>query len=148
MGKRLWKVPQNFTSGPNLLGIQSNVVGVGQHLLENQACLLETTCTRQGLDQPESTDAKGSFLAPKAIVCCQQRVVAIDVRVVRQLLLDTIDGLQYTRIIRAYKTGEHHQQCAGIDCLTPIVLDKAAPLLVPALFHDFLVDLCTDGFPS
>src|SRR6266851_1064715 len=141
MGKRLGEVPQGFTGRPDLLRIQSHVVRVGQHLLQYQASLLQTACTCQRLDQPEATDAKCSLLASKPIVCCQLRVVAIDMGVAGQLLLNTIYRLQHARIIRAGKPGERHEQGTGIDRLTPIVLHKTAHLLVPALFHDFLVDL-------
>src|SRR5207237_1296435 len=83
----------------------------------------------------------------KPVVCRRLGVVARDKRVAGQLLLNTLNCAQDTRIIWTGKPGEHHQQRTSVDGLTSIVLDKTAYLLVPALLHDFLVDLRAAGFP-
>src|SRR5258708_20886867 len=126
MGKRLGEVPQGFTGRPDLLRIQSHVVRVGQHLLQYQASLLQTACTRQGLDQPEATDAKRPLLASKPIICCQLRVVAIDMGVAAQLLLNTIYSLQHACITPACKSREVDEQATAITRPTPAALTLTA----------------------
>src|SRR5262249_38699119 len=53
--ERLREVAQRLARRSCLLGVQPQVVGVGKHLLENEARLLHPTCARQRLDQPECT---------------------------------------------------------------------------------------------
>ena len=39
--KRLWKVPEAFAVMAGLFGVESEVIGIAQHLLERQSCLID-----------------------------------------------------------------------------------------------------------
>src|SRR5688572_17389126 len=59
VGERLWEVPQRLAVWTRLLRIQPQVVGVAEHLLEQQPCLLQPPPVGppgagQRLDQPEA----------------------------------------------------------------------------------------------
>src|SRR5205807_1184066 len=59
----LRKVAQRLARRPDLLGVQAQVVGVGEHLLEDVASLVEPTGTGQGIHIPERADGEGPLRA-------------------------------------------------------------------------------------
>src|SRR3954470_2307471 len=63
----LGEVAELLAGRPDLLGVQAEVVGVGLHLLERQAGVVEPAGAREGLDVPERADREGALVAPQAV---------------------------------------------------------------------------------
>ena len=63
--KACGKLPELLAGEPDLLGVQAQVVGVGEHLLEGQPRLLEPAGAGQRVDVPEGADREGP-LGPAA----------------------------------------------------------------------------------
>src|SRR5215212_5235648 len=58
VGEGLGEVAQGLASTPELLGIELQMVGVGEHLLQGEARLLEASGLREALHEPERAEAK------------------------------------------------------------------------------------------
>src|SRR5947209_7826188 len=76
MSKSLRVVPQCFTRWTDLFSIKTNMIAIGEQFLQHQASLVDTTCAGQILSEPETTCAKGSFLASQTIVRCHIWIIA------------------------------------------------------------------------
>src|SRR5215204_3610071 len=63
----LREVAQGLTARPDLLRIKPQVVGVGEHLLEDEPGLLDPSCTGEGFDKPERAQAEGALFSHKAV---------------------------------------------------------------------------------
>src|SRR5215216_2889644 len=61
VGERLGEVAQLLPGLADLLGVQAQVVGVGEHLLEDQPGLLQASRTGQRIHIPEGTDREGAL---------------------------------------------------------------------------------------
>src|SRR5215469_18467284 len=107
--KGLRKVPQRLAGRSDLLCVQAEMVGVGQHLLEILSGFLDPSRPRQGFDIPETTDAKRPLSPFEPVVCCLLDAIAIDMRPMRQLLLNAIKRLEHTRIGRSHQAGQREQ---------------------------------------
>src|SRR5215470_9992341 len=82
MCERLWEVSKRFSAGTGLLRIESQMIRVGEHFLEDQARVLESrsissSCASQRLNQPKRTDVEGAFVAGHAVLN-ELEVVSID----------------------------------------------------------------------
>src|SRR5262249_395771 len=75
--ERLREVAQRLARRSRLLGVQSQVVGVGKHLLENEARLLHPACARQRLDQPECTHIERPLAASQPVAGASTNLVAM-----------------------------------------------------------------------
>ena len=49
----LGEVAKGLTARPDLLRVETQVVGVGEHLLQNKAGLPQPTSLREAFDEPE-----------------------------------------------------------------------------------------------
>src|SRR5438132_5799881 len=140
VGKGLREVPLRLPGRTDLLGIQPQVVGIGKHLLEILSGLLDASRPRQGLDIPETADAESPFRAFEPIVGGLIHAIAVDMRVMRQFLLNAIQRLEHARVSWGREAGQRDQQRAGVNGVAAIILHEALLLLAPALVHDLLVD--------
>src|SRR5829696_962093 len=61
MGEGLREVADLLTDGVDLLGVEAEVVGVGQHLREGQPCVVEPPGTSQGVDVQEGAERERPF---------------------------------------------------------------------------------------
>src|SRR3989337_1589466 len=61
MRKRLWEVPECLAACAQLLGVESQVVSVSEHLLENEACFFDSARACESLNQPEGTHVERAF---------------------------------------------------------------------------------------
>src|SRR4051794_2322560 len=61
MAERLREVTDLLPRRPDLLGVKTKVVGVGQHLLESQSRVVQATGARQRVDVPERADRERPF---------------------------------------------------------------------------------------
>ncbi len=140
VGKGLREVPLCFPGRTDLLGIQPQVVGIGKHLLEILSGFLDTSRPRQGFDIPETADAKRPFNAFEPVVCGLIHAIAVDMRGMRQFLLNAIQRLEHARVGRGREAGQRDQQRAGVNGVATIILHEALLFLAPALVHDLLED--------
>ena len=72
--ERLGEVAQGFTAAARLLSVKAEVVAITEHLLEEQACLLQESRVGmagagQGLNQPEGAHVEGALAARQAVRC-------------------------------------------------------------------------------
>src|SRR5947207_14758192 len=61
--KGLRKVAQLLAGRADLLGIETDMICVGEHLLEREPCVIEPSGARERLDPPERTHGEGSLLS-------------------------------------------------------------------------------------
>ena len=74
MGERLGEIAERFTTGPRLLRVETEMIGITEHLLEEQPSVVQArrvgaAGARQGLDQPEGAHVECSLAARKAVRC-------------------------------------------------------------------------------
>jgi hypothetical protein len=58
VGEGLGEVAQRLAAGTDLLGVEPHVVGVAQHLLEDEPSLIEAARARERFDEPERAQAE------------------------------------------------------------------------------------------
>src|SRR5687768_6366599 len=86
----LREVPQQLSRRPDFLGIQTEVVRVGEHFLENEARLVHSTGPSERLHVPERADGEGP-LVPLEPVRRGLDVVPVDETVGDQLPRDRVE---------------------------------------------------------
>src|SRR5262245_8033057 len=104
MRKGLREISQRLTAGAGLLGVQSQMVRVTQHPLEDQSSfiqpsLIHTPRARERFNEPEGAEVECPFNAFKSVAYFF-RVVAIDQAVGDQSatlgrLIDRVDSIQH-----------------------------------------------------
>src|SRR5271155_1515325 len=72
MRERLREVAQRLAAGAGLLGVEAEVVGVTEHLLEEQPSVFQSRRVRpagtgERLDQPEGAHVEGSLAARQPV---------------------------------------------------------------------------------
>src|SRR5579864_2206570 len=72
MGKGLRKIPKSFTLRPGLLSVKPQMIGISQHTLKQQPCLIQLfrkglTGTGQRFYQPKRTHIESAFFAWKPV---------------------------------------------------------------------------------
>src|SRR5262249_35077383 len=77
MGQCLGEVPLLLAGAADLLGIQAQVVGVGEHFLERQPRLVQAPGARERLDVPKRARREGAFGAAYP-VRAGLRIVTVD----------------------------------------------------------------------
>src|SRR6516165_12200156 len=73
----LWEVAERFATRTRLLGVQAEVVGVGQHLLEDEAGLLGAARPGQCFHQPERTHIERPLAPGQAVAGSSADLVAV-----------------------------------------------------------------------
>src|ERR687897_1229210 len=86
VAERLREVAKLLAGQPNLLGVETEVVGVGAHLLQRQPRILEPPRASQRVYVPERADGKGPLRATQT-VGRGARIIAVDKAVGDQLLV-------------------------------------------------------------
>ena len=82
------EISEMFASGPEFFGVEADVIGVTEHLLENEAGLLRIAGAGETFRIPEGSHAEGYFLARKSIGLGVAYAVAMDQRILDQLVFD------------------------------------------------------------
>ena len=67
LGEGLWEIPKMLTAGAELLGEETDVVCVPNHLFEVESRLFRLTGPRQTLDVPERAHVESALRTFKAI---------------------------------------------------------------------------------
>src|SRR5215207_2359999 len=148
VGKGLGEVAQRLAPRPNLLGVEAEVVGIGEHLLQGEAGLVEAASLRQALDEPEGAEAEAPLVAPETVWGGFLGLVAVHERVVGELFLNAVEGREPARVGRPDELREGHEEERGVESVRAVVLDEAFLRRVPALLHDLLVDPVPLGDPT
>src|SRR5438552_4992844 len=138
--ERLREVAEQLAGCADLLAVEPDVVGVGEHLLEGQTRLVHAARPRESLDVPESADREGPVAAGQA-VGRDLRVVAVDQAVRDQFAGDRVQGREPARVGRRYELREWHQKHRRVEHGGLVVLDERLALLVPPALHHLAVDL-------
>src|SRR5918911_1040415 len=91
----LREVAQCLAARPNLLRIKPQVVGVREHLFEDEPGFLNLSCSRQRLDEPERAQTEGALLTHQAVGRLLD-VVAVNEAIGDQPAVPgrTVDGVQ------------------------------------------------------
>src|SRR5262245_61930403 len=67
VAERLREVAQLLPGAADLLGVQAQVVGVGEHLLEDQPRLIQPPRAGQRVDVPERAQREGALVAGQPV---------------------------------------------------------------------------------
>ncbi len=86
------------------------MVRVAEHLLEEEAGLVQIAGPRQALDIPERAHAKGAFAAAKSIGSRELGMVAVDQGIVNELGFDGLQVLKPARIGGADEFDQRHEE--------------------------------------
>src|SRR5215471_2064065 len=138
VAERLREVAKLLPGGADLLRIQAQVVGVGEHLFEDQPGLLQPPGAGQGVDVPERAQGERAFVAGQP-VGGGGRVVPVDQAVGDQLAVHRLQGGQPHRVARGDEPLQRHHQERGVQHLGLVVLGERAHLRVPAAVEDLVV---------
>ena len=85
------------------------MVGVGEHLLERQARVVESPRARERLHVPEGADREGALIAAEPVGRCLG-VVAVNQAVGDELAGDRVECGEPARIGGGYELDERHEQ--------------------------------------
>src|SRR5919107_4323943 len=111
MSQRLREITQGLAGGSDLLGVQAEVVGVGEQLLKSEAGVVETACTGQAFDEPKGADVEGALEGTfEGIRGGILDVVATDEGVVGQLLFYAGERGEPTRVGGTHELYERHEE--------------------------------------
>src|SRR5215467_6110672 len=146
VAERLWEVAQLLPGAADLLRIQPQMVGVGEHLLEDKPRLIQPPRAGQGVDVPERAQGEGALI-PGQPVGGGGRVVPVDQAVGDQLAVHRLQAGQPHRVARGHEALQRHHQQRGVQDLCVVVLGERAHLRVPAALHDLVVDAIALGGP-
>ena len=147
MRKGLREVAEQLAARTDLLGVEAEVIGVGEHLLEGESRLGGAPGAGKRLDVPEAADRERAFVAFET-VGRGGRVVAEDEAVGDEVFCDRVEGREPARVVRGDEVDERHQQDCRIEHVGPFVLHERLALLAPALLHQPAVDLVPHGHPA
>src|SRR5215207_4111249 len=147
----LREVAQGLPAAPDLLRIKPQVVGVGEHLLEDEPGLLDPSCTGEGFDEPERAQAEGALFSHKAVGRLFD-VVAVHEAVGDQPALpgrtiDCVQGTKHSGVLGRQEEDEGHDQVRGVQGVAAVALYERLALGVPPLLHDVFVDLVAHLYP-
>src|SRR5690554_5523034 len=76
--ERLWVVSKRFPGRTGLLGIQAEMVRIGEHLFEDEPGLVQTPSAGQRLAQPKGTHIERPFLTRQSVTGRFSDPIAID----------------------------------------------------------------------
>jgi signal transduction histidine kinase len=134
MGQRLREVAQRLSGGADLLGVKTEMVGVGEHFLEDGPGFLEPPGAGERLDIPERAEVEGALTVGDTVVAGDR--VPGDQAVGGELGADPVQRRQEARIGRPGELHQRHHQDRGVEQLAAGVHDVRAQSGVPAgLLH-------------
>src|SRR5918998_5578899 len=94
----LREVAEGLPRVPDLLGVEFEVIGVGEHLFQGEARLVETSGPREALDEPERAQVEAALAAFQSVRGRVLRLVTVHERVVGEFVLDALEGGEPTRV--------------------------------------------------
>ena len=108
--ERLREVAEVLCLGAELFAVQPEVIGVAEHLLEDEARLVQVTHARQALDIPEGAHRERPFLSREPVGESARETITIHERVAHQLPLDRAQRRDPPRVGRRHEADERHQE--------------------------------------
>src|SRR5829696_2737647 len=145
MGEGLREVSQRLAAGSDLLGVETEVVGVAQHLLEDKPSFFQPSCAGERLHEPECAQAERAFLPHEAVrrhpdVVAEDEAVG-DKPIVFRRAIDGVKRAEHPRTFGGHEEHQGHDQVGGVQRVVIISLHERLALRAPPPFHDLLVDL-------
>src|SRR5688500_8553834 len=67
VSERLWKIAEMLACGPKFLRVESGVIGVAEHLFEDESALQWIARTRQAFRIPKRAHAESPFLSRQTV---------------------------------------------------------------------------------
>src|SRR5262245_24173499 len=138
--ERLWEVAEVLRLKAELLAVQPEVIGVAQHLLEEEPRLVQVAHAGEALDIPEGTHRKRAFLPREPVGESAVEAIAIDQGVTHQLALDRAQRRDPPRVGRRHEADERHEERRGVQGRSADMLDERAPPRIPEAGEDGLKD--------
>jgi hypothetical protein len=114
VGEGLGKIAEVFAFRPEFLGIESDMIGVAQHLFENEASLLRIASAGEGLGVPECANTEGSLHPRDPIGRSFTDAVTVNERVFDQLVFDGAECGKPAGIGWRYEFHQRHEQAGSI----------------------------------
>src|SRR5262249_61389716 len=132
VAERLREVAELLGGWADLLRVQAQAIGVGEHFLEDQARYRHAAGAGQRVDVPERADGEGPLVAAQA-VRRGAGVVAVDQSVRYELPVYGPQRRLPHRVRRADEPDQRHQEDGGIEQIAVLELDVRRLPGVPAL---------------
>src|SRR5207245_9769802 len=101
--------------GAELLAVQPQVIGVAEHLLEEEPRLLQVAHTGEALDVPEGAHRERALLAGEPVGESTGEAIAVDQGVTHQLVLDRAQRRDPARVGRGYETDQWYEERRRVD---------------------------------
>src|SRR5215471_20961916 len=117
MGKCLWEVAERLSLRTRLFRIESQMVGIAQHALQEQSRLIQLfrndlTCARQCFNQPERAHVKRALFTGESVNAWGRWVTVheaiADQPACARTLQDSSDRVQHSRIIGGHEEHQWH----------------------------------------
>jgi hypothetical protein len=67
VGERLGEVAELLAGGSDFFGVEAEVVGVGEHLVERETRVVEAAGAGERFDVPEAADREGALVAAEPV---------------------------------------------------------------------------------
>jgi hypothetical protein len=147
VGKGLGKVAEVFTTWSEFFGIETEMVGIAEGLVEQEASLLEISGPGNALDIPERAHGEGAFMAAEPIVSGLLSVVAEDEGILDEDLFDAAEGEEPTAVVGGYEAQEGHEKTGGVDGIAALALDETLEFGVPEVGVDIVMNGGADLVP-
>jgi hypothetical protein len=141
----LGEVAELLARRADLLRVQPDVVGVGEHLLEGQPRLVESPGPGERLHPPEGAQREGRLLAGEP-VGRRVHVVAVDAAVGDRLRGDRVERGDPAQVGGRDELAQGHEQQRGVEHVGVAVLHERQA--VPAARHDLVVDAVPNRHPA
>jgi hypothetical protein len=148
VGKGLGKVAEVFTTWSEFLGIEPEVIGIAEGLVEQESGLLEIAGTGDALDVPERAHGEGAFVAAESVVSGFLSVIAEDEGILDEDLFDAAKGEEPAAIVGRDEPEEGHEETGGIYGVAAFVLDEALEFGVPEVSVDIVMNGSANLVPA
>src|SRR5277367_4412851 len=106
----LREVSQVLSAAAELLGVETKMVCVAKHLVEEQARFFQLIRACEALDEPERARGEAAFPSLQSVDGIAFCVVTVDEAVFSQRLFDRIHGGEPAWIDGADEAHERHQE--------------------------------------
>src|SRR5579863_6297371 len=156
MSERLREISKRLALRTGLFSVEAEMVGVIQHAFKEQAGFVEPIGVglpraRERFDKPEGAHVECAFLAWQAIDAglwgiAVDKAVADEAAVAR-IFQDRLDGRNPSWVGRRHEKYKGHDERAGVEIITSIILREGVTLFVPSACHDLLIDGVALGEP-
>jgi hypothetical protein len=125
MSEGLGKVAEVLATRPEFLGVESEMIGVAECLIEEEPGFLDIAGAGDALDVPKGAHGEGSFVPAEPVVSGFLGVVAEDEGILDEDLFDAAEGEEPAAVVGLNELEERHEETGGIDGIAAFALTKA-----------------------